>query len=59
MEYFDFVKKVNYEGEQSSNPLAFKFYDEKAGEWYLENEYTFYVGQDSADAMNNKLTVSV
>ena len=27
MEYFDFVKKVNYEGEQSSNPLAFKFYD--------------------------------
>lgn len=36
-----------------------KFYDEKAGEWYLENEYTFYVGQDSADAMNNKLTVSV
>lgn len=36
-----------------------KFYDEKAGEWYLENEYTFYVGQDSAGAMNNKLTVSV
>lgn len=36
-----------------------KFYDEKAGEWYLENEYTFYVGQNSADAMNNKLTVSV
>lgn len=36
-----------------------KFYDEKAGEWYLENEYTFYVGQDSADVMNNKLTVSV
>ena len=27
MEYFDFVKKVNYEGEQSSNPFAFKFYD--------------------------------
>lgn len=24
-----------------------------------ENEYTFYVGQNSADAMNNKLTVSV
>ena len=27
MEYFDFVKKVNYEGEQGSNPFAFKFYD--------------------------------
>lgn len=36
-----------------------KFYDEKTGEWYLENEYIFYVGQDSVDAMNNRLTVSV
>ena len=27
MEYFEFVKKVNYEGEKSTNPLAFKFYD--------------------------------
>ena len=34
-----------------------RFYDEKTGEWYLEDEYTFYVGQDSADAMKNKLTV--
>lgn len=36
-----------------------KFYDEKTGEWYLENEYIFYVGQDSVDAMNNRLTASV
>ncbi len=27
MKYFDFVKSVNYEGEQSTNPLAFKFYN--------------------------------
>ncbi len=27
MEYFDFIEKVNYEGADSKNPFAFKFYD--------------------------------
>ena len=27
MEYFDFVDQVKYEGPESKNPLAFKFYD--------------------------------
>ena len=27
MEYFDFVKKVVFEGPESKNPFAFKFYD--------------------------------
>ena len=36
-----------------------KFYDEKSGEWYLEDRYTFYVGQDSEDAMRRKLEVTV
>ena len=27
MEYFDFIKKVEYEGPKSTNPFAFKFYD--------------------------------
>lgn len=36
-----------------------KFYDEKSGEWYLENNYTFYVGQDSEDAMTNAFEFSL
>lgn len=27
-EYFKGIKKINYEGRESNNPLAFKFYDE-------------------------------
>ena len=27
-EYFKGIEKINYEGRESSNPLAFKFYDE-------------------------------
>ena len=27
-EYFDFTKKIQYEGPESRNPLAFKYYDE-------------------------------
>ncbi len=27
MAYFDFIDQVNYEGAQSTNPFAFKFYD--------------------------------
>lgn len=27
MEYFNFIKKVNYEGPKSNNPYAFKYYD--------------------------------
>ena len=27
MEYFSFIDKVKYEGKDSKNPFAFKFYD--------------------------------
>jgi len=27
-EYFKFVDKISFEGQDSDNPLAFKFYDE-------------------------------
>ena len=27
MKYFDFIKKVKYEGPKSTNPFAFKYYD--------------------------------
>ena len=36
-----------------------KFYDPDSKSRYLEKEYSFFVGQDSDDAMNNKITITL
>lgn len=44
-EYFKGVKKIKYEGKQSDNPLAFKFYDaqKKVGKKTMEEHFRFAV----------------
>src|SRR5690625_4268517 len=45
MTYFDFSKKVNYEGPKSNNPFAFKFYnpEEKINGKTMEEHLRFSV----------------
>src|SRR5258708_20177948 len=44
-EYFKGVRKIKYEGRQSDNPLAFKFYDaqKKVGKKTMEEHFRFAV----------------
>ncbi len=32
-EFFPGIGKIKFEGKDSKNPLAFKYYDEKPGSW--------------------------
>lgn len=34
-----------------------KFYNPDSKEWYLEDKYTLYIGQDADDAMNKKIEI--
>ena len=37
--YFDFISKVPYEGKETKNPFAFRYYDaEKEEEDFLDEE---------------------
>jgi xylose isomerase len=44
-EYFPGIKKIQFEGPESKNPLAFRFYDEsrKIGEKSMKNHFRFAV----------------
>jgi len=44
-EYFKGVRKIKFEGRQSDNPLAFKFYDaqKKVGKKTMEEHFRFAV----------------
>lgn len=44
-EYFPGIKRINYEGPESKNPLAFRFYDEKrkVGKKTMKDHFRFAV----------------
>ena len=49
-EYFPGIEQIPYEGPDSKNILAFKYYDETIKDWQLEpGEFTIEVGSSSRD----------
>lgn len=63
--FFERSSVVNYSEavklyQQNPNGKTLKKISEQlCKEWYLENNYTFYVGQDSEDAMANAFDFSL